>query len=858
MGEHGNRGKRRRLAHDFGGESQGHCADSAKCAEEILLKKCNHDGLRCVLGDSMLSDLRFTFRSLRKSPGFTAIAVFTLALGLGVNTTMFSIVNAVLFRGLPYEDQDSLVSVNFTNPERGWDRMSLSMQEFNDLREVQTSFSGISAMQSGTMNVSGNDLSPERFTGAWMSGPGLEIIGAKPKIGRWWDESEDQANAAPVVVISQKLWQTRFGADPLVVGQIMRVNGEVSTIIGVTDGEFDYPDECDLWLPRRYSRTDEDRDTRYLQVDARLKPGVSLATAQREFEVIFSRWQQTYPQDYEGLEIRVALMWDNFVGKDVKQMLAIMTGAVSMVLLIACTNVANLLLVRGGARAKEMAIRAALGASRARTLRLLMLESFVLAIGGAMLGLPLAQVLLDAFAYAMATSGDGPPPWLKWEMDWLVMVYVFGAALLSCGIAGLMPAVRMMRPNLTSFLNDASRGSTGSSSGKLTRILVVMEVAFSCVLLVMSGLMIRSVVEAANIPLGYEPKGIMTARIGLPEALYQEDAQMIRFYQDLQQNLARRPEVVAVGFSSRLPTWNGSDAVVLENSALAGGARQPEAGLGEVSPGWMNVMGVELLEGRDFDDRDTREQALVGIVNAKAAEKFWPGQAAVGQRFKFGDTDEVVDAPWVTVVGVIPSIYQGDFEEEVGPEIYRPLAQEASRFNSVFIRTMDDNVAATAELLREEVRKIDPDLPIYWAQPLQDHLDVALFFKKLFAWIFGVFGGVALVMAGVGIYGVMAYSVSQRTQEIGVRMALGATPGNVVGMVLRQGGLQLLMGMTLGLVMAFFAAQLLQSFLYGVEPSDPSTFGGTFLVLMLAGILACLVPAWRALRVSPMEALRYE
>ena len=333
---------------------------------------------------------------------------------------------------------------------------------------------------------------------------------------------------------------------------------------------------------------------------------------------------------------------------------------------------------------------------------------------------------------------------------------------------------------------------------------------------------------------------------------------MISFYQNLQQNLARRPEVVAVGLSSRLPTWDGTDAVVLENSALSGGARQPEAGNGFISPGWLQVMGVELIKGRDFDDRDTLDRDLVAIVNTTAAEKFWPGQDAVGQRFKFGDTDEVVDAPWVTVVGVIPSIYQGDFEEEVGPEFYRPLGQEAIRYNSLFVRTVDGDVTATAQLMREEVRKLDPDLPIYWAQPLQEHLDVALFFKKLFAWIFGIFGGVALVMAGVGIYGVMAYSVSQRTQEIGVRMALGATPGSVVKLVLRQGGVQLVIGMSLGLVMAYFAGQLLGSFMYGVEPGDPPTFGGTFLVLMFAGTMACLVPAWRALRVSPMEALRYE
>ncbi|GAB5559988.1 MAG: ABC transporter permease [Synoicihabitans sp.] len=806
----------------------------------------------------MLSDLRFTLRSLRKAPGFTFIAILTLALGLSVNTTMFSIVNAVLFKGLPYEDQDSLISINLAIPERGWDRAPLSMAEFNDLAEAQTSFRELSALQSGTFNVSGNDLAPERFTGSWITGPGLSLIGAKPKLGRWWEDSDNAPDAAPVVVISERLWQNRYGSAPDIVGRTLRANGEVATIIGVTDGEFDYPDECDIWMPRRYTRTDEDRETRYLQVDARLRSDVPLSVAQQELEVIFSRWQQEYPEAYEGVEIRAARMWDNFVGDDVKQMLGIMLGAVTMVLLIACTNVANLLLVRGGIRAKEMAIRSALGGSRVRMLRLMLLESFVLAAGGAILGLPIAQALLKAFDYAISSADDGPPAWLKWEMDGSVMLYVFGAVVFTCVVAGLMPALRMMRSNLTSFLNDASRGSTGATSGRLTRILVVAEVAFSCVLLVMSGLMIRSVIQAANVPLGYNPTGIMTARVGLPEAQYTEEQQRVDFFRTLRQNIARRPEVTAVGLSSRLPTWDGEDSVVLENSPLAGGAAQPEAGEGYITPGWLDVMEVSVLEGRAFDDRDTAERDPVAIVNAELVRQFWPDQNPIGQRLKLGEVDDVMDDPWVTVVGVIPSIYQGDFEETVGPQIYRPLAQQDRRFNSLYLRTVDGDMNAAAQLMREEVRRIDPDLPIYWVVPLQSHLDEALFFKKLFAWIFGIFGGVALVLAGVGIYGVMAYSVSQRTQEIGVRMALGATPGDVLKLVVRQGGVHLVVGMVLGLGMAYFAAQLLGSFLYGVEPSDLPTFATTFVVLMTAGVLACLLPAMRALRVSPMEALRYE
>ncbi len=581
----------------------------------------------------MLSDLRFTLRSLRKSPGFTFVAIFTLALGLSVNTTMFSIVNAVLFKGLPYEDQDSLVSINLASPERGWDRMSLSMAEFNDLVEVQTSFQHLSARQSGTFNISGSDLTPERFTGTWMTGPGLELIGVRPRMGRWWEASDNAPDAAPVVVISERMWATRFGLAPDIIGQTLRANGEVATIIGVTDGEFDYPNDSDVWMPRRYTRTGEERDTRYLQIDARLNPGVSLATAQQELEVIFSRWVQAYPDDYEGLEIRAALMWDNFVSGDVKQMLAIMMGAVTVVLLIACTNVANLLLVRGGGRAKEIAIRSALGGTRSSVLRLALLESLVLAAAGAAIGLPLAHMMMRAFEYAIANSGDGPPAWFKLEVDGLVMVYVVAAVLFSCLLAGLMPALRMIRTNLSSFLNDASRGSTGAASGKLTRALVVAEVAFSCVLLVMSGLMIRSVVAAANVPLGYDPTGIMTARVGLPETQYTEEDEQIRFFGDLRRSLARHPEVTAVGISSRLPTWEGANRLVLENSDLAGGEKQPETGAGHVSPGWMELMGVAPLEGRDFDDRDTmaRDRGGDGERRVRTIFLAWPecGRATV-------------------------------------------------------------------------------------------------------------------------------------------------------------------------------------------------------------------------------------
>ncbi len=804
----------------------------------------------------MLSDLRFTLRSLAKAPGFVFIALLTLAIGIGVNTTMFSIVNALLFRSLPYERPDELISIKLLNTSSGRIDGGLSMQEFEDLRGAATTIGGLSAMQSGTFNVSGGDLAPERFTGTWMTGNGLQTIGARPQLGRWWTDDEDVAGAAPVVVISESLWQTRFGAAPDVIGETLRVNGEVATIIGVSQGKLDFPESTDLWMPRRYDRDNEERDTRYLDVFGRLAPGVDVAAAQRELDVLFARWAQAYPDDYLNLGIKLRLMREDFIGDHVRQMLAIMMACVTAVLLIACTNVANLLLVRGGARSKELAVRTALGAGRGRTVRLLLLESLVLAAGGSLLGLPLAYGLLEAFGRAMANSGETMPSWLVWQMDVSVLLYVALVAVMSCLFAGLLPAVRLTRSNLVTFLNDASRGSTGARGGRLTRTLVIAEVALSCVLLVMSGLMIRSVIKSADIPLGYEATGIMSCRIGLPEAQYADEAGRIAFFERLLINLDERADVRSAALSNRLPTWDGTGAVVLEDSPLTGGERQPEAGSGVVSAGWFDLLGVDLVAGRDFARTDTPDRDRVAIVNLKAAETFWPGESALGKRLKLGQADDVTDDPWVTVVGVAPSVYQGDFENPVEPQVYLALTQGTARYYSLLLRTTSADPAAAAQLMREEVRRIDPDLPIYWVQPLQQHLDQALFFNKLFAWIFGIFGGVALVLAAVGIYGVMAYSVSQRTPEIGVRMALGASPRSVLTLVLRDGGVHLVIGLAIGLVVAFFAGQLLQSFLYDVQPGDPPAFMGTIAVLVVAGTVACAIPAWRALRVSPMEALR--
>jgi putative ABC transport system permease protein len=801
----------------------------------------------------MLSDLRLTLRMLAKSPGFVAVTAITLALGLGVNAAMFSIVNAVMFRSLPYPQAERLQTIRLANPEREETRMTLSWPEYWDLRERQQAYAEVAAYRNGTVNLSGGDVAPERFSGMWMTGATPAILGVTPSVGRWWLPEEDTASASPVAVISEKIWRTRFGGRADILGQTLRINGEQTTVIGVAPVDFDFPGQCDVWQPQRFDRPEEKRDNRYFAVIGLLRAGASGDTGRTDVTRIVEQFAKDHPDTTAGYQAQVMPFRDSFLGDQTIPILSSCAAAVSLVLLIACVNVANLLLARGGTRAREIAVRAALGAGRGQVIRLLLTESLVLSSLGAALGLPLGWVLLRWFAIAMESSGDNPPAWLTWTMDGSVLLYLLGAVVFTCVAAGLLPALRLAKPDLTEVLKDGSRGSTGGRTGRFTRALVVAEVALSCVLLVSSGMMIRSVMLAAQVEMGYQIDGVMTARIGLPEAGYTTPLSRTEFFRKLEENILRRPEVVAAGLNTRLTTSSSTQAITLEGTSPA---NRPRSGVSAVTAAWFEGVNVKILQGRGFDARDTAESERVAVINAKMAETFWPGQEAMGRRFRLGDEKASVDQPWITVVGVIPSIYQGNFEDSIGPQIYRPQTQAPERFMSIYVRGAAADPALLGAAIRDEVRALDPDLPIYWLRPLREVVDEAAFIQKLFATMFGIFGGIALLMAAVGLYGVMAYSVAQRTQEIGVRVALGASPRKIVGLIVGQGGLQLAIGLLIGLPLAYFTSGMLSFMAFGVEPGDPLTFGATFGVLSAAGLLACLVPALRALRVSPMVALR--
>ena len=806
----------------------------------------------------MLSDLRLSLRALAKSPTFTVVAVFTIVLGIGVNAAMFSIVNAIMFRGLPFPQPDRLVHLEQRNPVEQIDGIEIAYQDFVDYRAGQTTLQGLAAYYDGTLTLSGPGQDPVRVEGTYISAGGPEMLGVPPSLGRWFRAEEDNPGAPPVIVLGHSYWRNHYKSDPAVVGRPLRINGEWGTIIGVGPVDYRFPEVADAWVPLRYKKTDEKRDVRFLEVLGRLKEGATLGLAQAEFATLNQRLVAAHPVTNKNLAAVVKPLQVEFVGDDTRRLLFIMLGAVFFVLLIACANVANLLLARAATREKEMAIRTAVGAGRGRIIRLLLAESLVLSAVGAGGGLALAFGLMKLFRDYI-NANNPAPYWMVWSVDTTGVLYVGALAIVTCVAAGLFPALRVSQPDLNTVLKDAGRGSTGFSLSRFTRALVVAEVALSCVLLVLAGLTIHSIIKMQTASLGFDPQGVMTARVALPDTEYKDEAKQRAFFQELRERLAARPEFTAVGAADAPPTWNNRSPILIDGRAPdPSGKGGPYASVTTITPGYFPAMSLRLLQGRDFSAADAETAQPVAIVSAAFAQQYWPQENPVGKRFRRGTPEDKDPGPWLTVVGVVPDTLKGQFDAKTWPQAYACYLQAkgATQRMTLFAKVRAGDPAATAPLLRATVRELNDDLPIYFTQTLTQLLDEAKFFKKLFGWIFGIFGGVALVLAGVGLYGVMAYSVAQRTQEIGVRMALGAGPGAVLRLILREGGTRLALGLGLGSGIGYLGGMLLASELYGVTAGDPATFAGTLLTLGAIGMLATLVPALRALRVNPVEALR--
>lgn len=809
----------------------------------------------------LFRDVRYGLRMLGKNPGLTAAGVLALALGIGLTAAMFSIVNGVLFQSLPFERSDRLVSILAANPGQNEQRVGIYFKDFLDWKARQKSFEALAAFDATTVNLSDDEARPERLEGAHMSADTFRILRAKPLLGRTFLPGEDAPGAPPVALLGYGLWKSRYGGDPDVIGRTIRVNGKPSTVVGVMPENFGFPVSQVIWSPLQVDPARAVRgaesESAFVSVFGRLADGVSLDQATAEMAAIGKAVAVESPQTHKGVELTVQPYTREFVGGPVVGMLYTMLGAVALVLLLACANVASLMMARASRRTRELAIRSAMGAGRRRVLAQILVESLLLALAGAAGGLLLARWGLDLFNTVILANTEGPPPfWFHIALDPRSVLVTLGLTLAAGLLSGLLPALQASRADAADVLKDEGRGSTSLRMGRFTRAVVVLEVALSCALLVCAGLMVKSIVQIQTLDLGFEESGLLTFRVALYEADYPELADRTAFWRDLLPRLQAMPGVEAAAAISSLPT-NGTirESYALEGRAYPRPEDQPRALVTSISPGAFDTFQARLLAGRDFGPQDLAGALPVAIVNRSFAERSWPGQEAVGRRIKVGQGEKAV---WRTVVGVAPDLQMEGLESDLTPHgFYLPIAQDCPSRVSVAVRTPGAPEALAAQV-RAEVAKLDKDLPIYFVQSMEQAVAQNAFFFNLFGSLFAIFGVCALVLAGVGIYGVVAFSVAQRTQEIGVRMALGAGHRAVLGMILRQGAWQLAGGLGVGLLLAFGLSRSMSSLLFHVEPTDPSTFAGVAVILAGVTLVACLIPARRATRIDPLVAIRYD
>ncbi|HYY97748.1 MAG TPA: ABC transporter permease [Pyrinomonadaceae bacterium] len=809
-----------------------------------------------VLGD-FWQDLRYGLRALRKHPGFTAVAVTALALGIGANTAIFSVVNTVLLRPLPYKDPDRLVMVWEDDTKHGYPRDTPAAANYVDWREQNGVFEGMAALADQSFNLTGMG-DPERLEGKRASANLFNILGVEPLLGRGFLPEDDQPGAGRVVVLSHGLWQRRFGADPKVIGRALELNGQSYTVVGVMPPSFQFPSpEDELWVPIAFTQQEAaSRGRHYLNVVARMKPGVSVEQAQAEMSTIAARLQQQYPDYNTELGAVVVPLHEQVVG-DIRPALLVLLGAVGFVLLVACANVANLLLARAAARQKEIALRVALGASRARLVRQFLTESVLLAALGGVVGLLLALWgvnLLKAFI------PDSISQVKAIAVDAKVLGFTLLVSLLTGLIFGLAPATQSSNFNLNETLKEGGRDTASGSRGKRIRsLLVVAEVAVSLVLLIGAGLLINSFLRLRSVEPGFKPGNLLTMGVELSEQKYPDLARRTAFYDDLISRVEALPGVRSASVTNWIPLVSQGDSVGVSVDGLPdpGPGKKPIVVTRIVGPHYFKTMGIQLVRGRDFDERQDRVDApAVVVVSEATARRFWPGEDPVGKRITPGTPTTPED--WCQVIGVVKDVRQFDLAAEPRPQMYLNYPQADFFAPRHLVVSTSVDPLGLAGAVRKAVWEIDRDQPVSNVRTMEDVLSESLARQRFSMLLLGVFAGLALVLAAVGLYGVMSYTVAQRTREIGVRMALGAQTGHVLRLVVAQGLKLALVGVALGLVAAFMLTRVMSSLLFGVSPTDPATLAVISLVLVGVALLASYIPARRATKVDPLVALRHE
>jgi len=801
---------------------------------------------------SLLADIRLSLRTLIKNPGFTAVAVTMLALGIGVNATVFTVTNAVLFKGFALVSRnDRLRYIGYTNSN-----CCVSYPDFLDWRAQSKSFAGMAIVHGVSIMLSDESGFPENLSGNENSAEVFRVVGAKPLLGRDFAPSDEAPGAAPVAILHYGFWERRYGKDPNIVGRTLRMNGALTTVIGVMPQGFSFPQKVDVWVPlvqtpRVMKR--ENRDT--WMVVGRLAYGVTVETARAEMEIIGRRLAAAYPLTNHDLLPEIQTFTQFFIGPSGALVYGSMWGAVGFVLVIACANLANLLLARAIGRSREISVRIALGAGRWRIIRQLLIESLMLAGLGGFLGWWIAKWGVRTYELAMARKSS----WLivDYTMDHRVLGYLIAISIGTGILFGLAPALRLSKLDVNSALKDGGRGATGGGRAQhLSALLVAGEMALAVVLLAGAGVMIRSYLKIHTAEIGVHTADILGGSLALPTEKYPRAEDKVSFYDRLITRLQALPGVESVAMADTLPTWGSAKfSYELEGEPPAEDGRRPKLSALKISPAYFRMLGAPVVSGREFNDADVASGVPVAIVNQLFASRFWPGEDPVGKRLRL--FDENTPEPWLTVVGVASNIIQNDqTRQRFDPRMYLPYRQKPGGGAWVLVRTRVPS-SSLSNAFRQEVQALDPNLPLYGPMAIVDRME-GYWDSRFYGAMFLIFAAIALLLASIGLYTVIAHAVSQRTQEIGIRMAMGGTPRDILRLVFRQGMLPVGIGLTIGLAASFAVNRLLKSMLVQVSPADPVTLLAASAVLISAALLGCLIPARRAMRVDPVVALRNE
>jgi len=815
---------------------------------------------------NLLQDIRYGIRRLLKQPIITIVAIISLGLGIGANTSIFSVVNAVLLRPLPYHDSERLVFVWETNSQAIAALMNLQNHNqvapanYVDWTKQNTSFDEMAAIRFLNINLTGGDR-PERVPGAIVTQSLFPLLGVKPALGRTFLPEDAQADRERVVVLSAGLWQRRFGSDQNVIGQKLNLNNESFSVIGVMPPDFQYPEDAELWILSRLAVPEApgaananlltNRLAHYLFVLGRLKPGVTIQQAQADLTKIAANLQSQYPETNTGAGARVVSMQEEIVG-DIKPALKILLAVVGFVLLIACANIANLLLARASSLSKEIALRIALGASRLRIIRQLLTESTLLALAGGALGLVLAY---QGIQMLVALNPADIPRVKEINLDFNVLGWTILLSVLTGVLSGLAPALQVSRPNLNETLQEGGRGSDpGSTRHLIRKVLVVLEVAISLVLLTGAGLLIKSFINLQRVDPGFNSDNVLTMRVSLPSYKYTEPEKIKGFTTELLQRLKHLPGVEFAAVSTALPlsTLEAASSFQVEGQPPPADGSMPIASFRTVSPDYFHVLHIPLLKGRGFSESDTKDVSNVALINRTMERSVFGDQGAIGKRLFIGGDKEPSE-----IVGVVGDVRHSSLDAEPKPEMYVSYLQTPPAFYTLAVRTKLEPTSMVGAV-RNEILAIDKDQPVSAVKTMSQMRFESLAALRFNTVALSIFAGLGLVLAAVGIYGVMAYSVGQRTHEIGIRMALGAQPSAVLRLVLGQGMLLVLIGVVVGLVASFVMTRIMASLLYGVSATDPVTFMSVVVALSFVALLANYIPARRATKVDPLVALREE